>query len=435
MKEAFDVAIVGAGPAGISSACILADAGIKTIVFERGEYPGAKNMSGGVLYGYDLAQVLPDYIERRFPVERNIVDSRMWYLAKEGGYSLGYRDSIFSADRKYNAFTVRRAEFDRWYAEQARKKGALIVPSTVVVDLLKDESGSVVGVVTGRAEGEVRAKVTLLADGVNSPLAVQTGFRTEPKPEEIDLAVKEIIELPSEVIEQRFNVSNGDGVTIEIMGEITGGMDGVGIIYTNHRSLSLAIGANLANFTSYKLKPYELMEAFKQHPLVAPLISGGKPLEYIAHWLAEGGYDAIPRLYGNGYLIAGDSAMLFNALHREGSNLAMASGKMAAETIIEAIRRDDCSQKGLAGYGERLAESYVIKDLKKYRRFGRFRYHHPEIFSQLPHLASFTAREMLTVNGISKKQKQKLILREFRHEKMSIFRLLRLLWQGWRSVK
>ena len=69
MNESFDVAIVGAGPAGISAACILADAGIKTVVIERGEYPGAKNMSGGVLYGYNLAQILPDYAERGCPIE------------------------------------------------------------------------------------------------------------------------------------------------------------------------------------------------------------------------------------------------------------------------------------------------------------------------------------------------------------------------------
>ncbi len=434
MKEAFDVAIVGAGPAGISAACVLADAGIKTIVFERGEYPGAKNMSGGVLYGHNLAQILPDYVERKCPIERNIVESRIWYLSEGGGYSIGYRDSIFATDRKYNVFTVGRAKFDRWYAEQARKKGALVVPSTTVIDLLRNEDGGVVGVVTGRKGGEVRAKVTLLADGINSPLAANTGFRAEPKPEEIALAVKEIIELPSEVIEQRFGVSSGDGVTTEILGSITGGMDGVAVIYTNQNSLSLSVGANLADFASHKLKAYELMETFKQHPMVAPLISGGKSLEYTAHWLTEGGFNAIPRLYGDGYLIAGDSAMLFNTLHREGNNLAMTSGKMAAETIIEAIRRDDCSRKGLANYTERLAESYIIKDLKKYRRFGRFLYHHKEIFNQLPRLASFAGREMLTVNGVSKKQKQKLILKEVRKE-MSIFRLLRLLWQGWRSTK
>jgi electron transfer flavoprotein-quinone oxidoreductase len=434
LKESFDVAIVGAGPAGISAACILADSGVKTIVLERGEYPGAKNLSGGVLYGHNLAQILPDYTERHCPIERNIIESRVWYLSKEGGYSIGYRDSIFATDRKYNAFTVGRAKFDRWFAEQAHKKGALIIPSTTVVDLLRDDKGGVVGVVTSREDGEVRAKVTLLANGINSPLAAKTGYRAEPKPEEVALAVKEVIELPSEVIEQRFGISSGDGVTTEILGEVTEGMDGVAVIYTNRDTLSLSIGANLADLAASKIKPYELMESFKQHPMVAPLIAEGQPREYIAHWLPEGGYDAMPKLYGDGYLIAGDSAMLFNALHREGNNLAMASGKMAAEAIIEALNKSDCSRKGLAGYGDRLAESFVIKDMKKYRNFGRFRYQNKEIYDQLPRLASFAAREMLTVNGISKKQKQKLIMKEIRKE-TTLLRLLRLLWRGWRSVK
>ncbi len=434
MKETFDVAIVGAGPAGISAACVLADAGIKTIVFERGEYPGAKNMSGGVLYGYNLAQVLPDYAKRNCPIERNIVESRIWYLSKESGLSVGYRDSIFSGERKYNTFTVGRAKFDRWYADQARKKGALIVSATVVVDLLHNEKKQITGVVTGREDGEIQAKVTLLADGVNSPLAVKTGFRTDPKPQDVALAVKEIIELPAEVIDQRFGVAGGDGITTEIVGDVVGGMDGVAVLYTNHSSISLAIGASLADFTKYKLRPYELIESLKQHPMVAPLIAGGKSLEYTAHWLAEKGYDAIPQLYGDGYLIAGDSAMLFNALHREGSNLAMASGKMAAETIIEALRRNDCSKKGLAGYADRLYGSFIINDLKKYRRFSSFRSQHKEIYNELPKLVTFAGREFITVDGVSKKQKQKLIMKEFRKEK-SILKWLKLLWEGWRSVK
>jgi len=434
VKEAFDVAIVGAGPAGISAACVLADAGIKTIVLERGEYPGAKNVSGGVLYGHDLARIIPDYVERNCPIERNIVESRIWYLSRDAGYSLGYRDSIFATDRKHNAFTVSRAKFDRWYAEQARQKGALIVPGTVVVDLLRSERGDVTGVLTGREDGEVRAKVTLLADGINSPLAALTGFRSEPKPEEVALAVKEIIELPAEVIEQRFGVSSGDGVTTEVLGAIAGGMDSVGIIYTNRSSISLGLGANLADFADYKLKPYELLEAFKEHPMVAPLIADGRPLEYVAHWLTEGGYDAIPELYGDGYLIAGDSAMLFNGLHREGNNLAMASGKMAAETIIEALSRNDVSRTGLAGYGKKLADSYILKDLKKYRKLGGFFYHHKELFDQLPRLATSAGREMITVNGVSKKEKQKIISRNFRRG-MPVLKLLRLLWQGWRAVK
>ncbi len=434
MKESFDCAIVGAGPAGISAACILAGAGLKTIVIERGEYPGAKNVSGGVLYGHDLAQVLPDYLERGCPIERNIIESRICYLSKESGYTVGYRDAIFASERKHNSFTVVRAKFDRWYAEQARKQGALIVPATVVTDLLRNEKGGVNGVVTSREDGEVRAKVTILADGVNSPLAVRTGFRAELKPAEVALAVKEIIELPAEVIEQRFNVSGGNGVTMEILGEITAGMDGVAALYTNNNSLSLSIGANLADFAASRVKPYELIEAFKQHPLVAPLLAGGQSREYMAHWLAEGGYNTIPRLYGNGYLIAGDSAMLFNPLHREGNNLAMASGKMAAETIIEAMRRNDFSAASLSDYGQRLAASYVIKDMKKYRKFGGFLYRNKEIFNELPAATSMAAREMLTVNGVSKRQKQKSIVKELRRQ-ISTWRLLKLLWRAWRAVR
>ena len=288
MKETFDVAIVGAGPAGISAACVLADAGIKTIVLERGEYPGAKNMSGGVLYGHDLAQILPDFTQQGCPIERNIIESRIWYLDKESGYSIAYRDAIFAGERKYNVFTVGRARFDRWYAEQARKKGALVVPGTVVVDLLRS-NGQVTGVATGREDGEVKARIVLLADGVNSALAATVGFRSEPKSEHVALAVKESIDLSCEVINQRFGVSDENGITTEIMGSMAGGMDGVGVMYTNHGTVSLALGANLADFAARKVKPYELMEAFKSHPMVAPLIEGGKPLEYTAHWLPEAG--------------------------------------------------------------------------------------------------------------------------------------------------
>jgi electron transfer flavoprotein-quinone oxidoreductase len=434
MKESFDVAIVGAGPAGISAACILARAGLKTIVLERGEYPGAKNVSGGVLYGHDLAQVLPDYIERGCPIERNIIESRICYLSKESGYTVGYRDAIFADERKNNAFTVVRAKFDRWYADQARKLGALVVPATVVTDFLRDDKHNIVGVVTSREDGEVHARAVLLADGVNSPLAARTGFRAELKPEHVALAVKEIIDLPAEVIEQRFNVSHGNGVTTEILGEITAGMDGIAALYTNKNSLSLSIGANLADFTASHIKPYELMESFKLHPLVAPLLAGGQPREYMAHWLAEGGFNAVPRLYGNGYLITGDSAMLFNALHREGNNLAMASGKMAAETIIEAMRRNDFSAKSLAAYGEKLAASFVLKDMKKYRNFGTFLFRRKEIFNPLPDAASMAAREMLTINGITKKQKQQLIMKGLRKQ-ISFWKLFRLLWQAWRAVR
>ncbi|MCF8085978.1 MAG: FAD-dependent oxidoreductase, partial [Desulfohalobiaceae bacterium] len=245
MSERFEVAIVGAGPAGISAACVLADHGVETIVLERGEYPGAKNISGGVLYGNDLARILPDFEDRKPPIERNIVEQRIWYLADQGGYSFSYGDGLFETDLRNNVFSVGRAKFDRWFANQARHKGALVVSGTVVTDLLRDEGGAVRGVRTDRPEGDVEASVVLLADGINSPLAVQTGFRPEPGPEHVALGVKEVIELPRETINERLNVPEADGVTIEVLGAATQGMNGVGALYTNKDSLSLVIGANV----------------------------------------------------------------------------------------------------------------------------------------------------------------------------------------------
>jgi electron transfer flavoprotein-quinone oxidoreductase len=434
MTQHTEVAIVGAGPAGISAACTLADRGVGTIVLERGEFPGSKNISGGVLYGHDLARVVPDFAERRCPVERNIVESRIWYLHDAGGYQLSYRDTAFASARRHNAFTVGRAKFDRWFADQASAKGALVVCSTVVTDLLRDTTGRVIGVRTDRPDGDLTADVVLLADGINSTLAPRTGFRPEPDPAQVALAVKEVIQLPEEVIEQRFNVGPRDGVTTEILGSVTGGVNGVAVIYTNRASLSLCIGANLADLAQRRLKPYEMLEAFKAHPMVAPLIAGGKPREYMAHWLAEGGYDHIPRLFGDGYLIAGDSGLLFNTLHREGSNLAMASGRLAAETILAARARGEYSCGNLAAYVDRLAGSCVLPDMKKYRRFNPFLERHREIFTTLPPALGYAAREMLSVDGVSKREKQGRIWRRIRQDH-SLRSLARLVWDGFWSVR
>ncbi|MDR3553995.1 MAG: FAD-dependent oxidoreductase [Syntrophobacteraceae bacterium] len=434
MEEKFDAAIVGAGPAGISAACILAERGVKVIVLERGEYPGSKNMFGGVLYGRSLERIIPDFAQKNCPIERNIVESRLSYLSEESSISLTYRDQAFFEKLQNNAFTVGRAKFDRWFADQARARGALLVCSTVVTDLLRDGAGRVVGVKTDRADGDLRARVVLLADGVNSPLAAKTGFRPEVKPGNVALAVKELIGLPEEVIDERFGVSAGNGVTNEILGNVTLGMNGVAFLYTNRRSVSLGIGANLSDFARERVRPYEMIERLKLHPAISPLIKGGKPLEYLAHWLPEGGFATVPRLFGDGFLIAGDSAMLFNALHREGSNLAMASGRLAAETILEAMGKNDFSSRTLQSYGQRMEESFVLKDLKKYRRFPSFLETHRELFTNLPRGASAAIREILTVDETPKKTRRRAAFEAIRG-RMTSLRLLRLIWDAWRSVR
>ena len=81
---------------------------------------------------------------------------------------------------------------------------------------------------------------------------------------------------------------------------------------------------------------YALLERFKAQPQVQRLIDGASPREYAAHLIPEGGYHGMPKLYGNGVLVAGDAAGMVNAVFTEGANLALLSGKMAAQTVLQS---------------------------------------------------------------------------------------------------
>lgn len=307
--ERFDAIVVGAGPAGSAAAITMARAGLNVVLFERGEYPGSKNVMGGVMYGRMLADVLPETFAQA-PMERLIVEERVWMATPSSAVSLGFRSAAHGHGGGIpNAFTVLRAPFDRWFAAQAEAAGALLITGTTVEDVIR-QNGRVVGVRAGREGGDVYGDAVIICDGVNSFLAQKAGLQRRPvEPSEVALAVKEIIALPREIINERFAVRDGEGVTIEVYGSVTQGMAGYGFIYTNRESLSVGIGALISHLMRTKITPYALLEGFKQHPLVARLIEDGQPQEYAAHAIPEGGYEAMPNLFGDGVLIAGDAAI------------------------------------------------------------------------------------------------------------------------------
>src|SRR5579883_786609 len=191
----------------------------------------------------------------------------------------------------------------------------------------------------------------------NSFLVQKAGLGRPLQPNEMALVVKEIIALPRGVIEDRFNLGPETGATIEVYGAVTRGMAGYGFIYTNRESLSVGIGALIAHFMKTRITPWELLEGFKAHPMVSPLLQRGEVREYLAHAIPEGGYRAMPRLFDDGVLVVGDAAMMVNNLHREGSNLAMAAGRMAGETAVHAAKVGDWSARTLSLYQELLEAS------------------------------------------------------------------------------
>lgn len=431
MAEKFDVIVVGAGPAGTACAYTLAKAGVNVLLMERGEYPGSKNVMGGVLYRKTMEDIIPGFYKEA-PVERPIVEQRFMMLDKESALSFSYK-GLEWAQEPYNNFTVLRAKFDQWFADKAVQEGALLLNETVALECIV-EDGKVVGVRTDRPDGDVYADVVVLADGVNSLLAKSLGFHKEFRPDEVALAVMEVLKLDRKIIEDRFNLEGDNGCTIEIFGDSTKGILGTAWLYTNKDSLNIGVGTMLSGLIKQKIKPYELLDYVKNHPMIRPYIQGCEQQEYLAHLIPEGGYRSMPKVVGSGVLVVGDAAQLVNAIHREGSNMAMASGVMAAEAILQAREAGDFSEKALDSYRVNLLESFVGQDLKKYKdathHFEKF----PQYFEQYIPLMNRAASQMFTVDGNSKWEKQKKIWRDMGSAKEK-WRMARDLMNAWRVMK
>lgn len=432
MAEKFDAIVVGAGPSGNAAAYTLAKSGLKVLQLERGEYPGSKNVQGAILYSDALERIIPDFRDDA-PLERHIIEQRMWVLDDESFVGTHYRSDEFNKP-PYNRYTIIRAQFDKWFSQKVQEAGALLLCETTVSDLIMD-GGRVVGVQTDRLGGSVYADIVILADGVNSVLARKAGFRPELNPGDVALAVKEIHFMPEETIQSRFNISGEAGVVIEMVGKITKGMMGTGFLYTNKESLTIGVGCMLSDFKKQKVSPNQLLEEMKNHPSIKPLIEGGEMKEYAAHLIPEGGYKAIPKIYGEGWMIVGDSGMFVNAVHREGSNLAMTTGRLAAETIIElAEKQKPFSARNLAAYREKLDASFVMKDLKKYRNMPGIFHRNPQFFTTYPELVNQAAHTMIKVDGIDKKTKEREIRNSFTHRR-SLFGLMGDAFKMWRAFE
>lgn len=427
-EEKFNAIIVGAGPAGSTAAYLLAKEGLDVLLIEKGTAPGSKNMFGGRMYSHALNRIIPDFWEEA-PVERPVVREIITFLNGGKSVSLNCQD-VGWAKPPYHSFTLLRAEFDAWLASKAEEAGAILA-ANIRVDEPLMENGRVVGIRAG--EDEMLADVVIAADGVNSIIAQQAGLGKLFGAHQVATGVKEVIELPAETISRRFQVDGNHGAVQMFVGDCTKGLQGGGFLYTNKSSVSLGLVISTAALASGRVKMSEVVEEFKENPHVAPLIEGGQVAEYSAHLVPEAGLDMMPRLFGDGILVAGDAAgfVLNLGYIVRGMDFAIASGEAAARTVMEANTRGDFSRQGLARYQDFLKESFVLRDLEVYRTAPRFM-ENERLFNEYPKLATELVSKLFTVDGAPPVHVLAKILGQIKEQRIS---LLHLAMDGWKGAK
>jgi len=368
----FDVIVVGAGIAGCITAYQLAQQGRSVLLIERGEAPGSKNLSGGVLYCRGMQEVFPDFLDKA-PVERRITRNYINFLNAESSIGIDYKDTRLADP--VNAVTVLRAKLDPWLAEKCEEAGVFLM-SGVRVDRVLTENGAtgkrVVGVKAG--DDELRAHVVVAADGVNSFIAQEVGLRTKQPLNHLATGLKCVVNLPRETIEARFSVTGDEGAAFAVVGDCTEGVGGGGFMYTNTDSVSVGVVLRLDDLTAKKKVATDVFDHFLAHPFIAPYLEGGEVVEYGCHLVAEGGLDMVGEVDMDGMVVVGEAAglTLNTGLTVRGMDLAVASGVAAAVGIGASLDRKDPSKVGLAGYRKALFASPEGKDMKTYARAPSF---------------------------------------------------------------
>lgn len=429
MAADFDAIVVGAGCAGSVAAYVLAREGRSVLLVERGEDAGSKNMTGGRLYSHALREVFPQF-ENEAPLERKITNECISFITEDENTTLSF-SSPRLGDSSCSSYSVLRGPFDRWLASKAEEAGAECVFGIAVEDLVW-EGERIVGIEAG---GDIiTAEVVILADGVNSLLTEKAKLATRPQPHQIAVGVKEVITLPERVIRDRFRVGDGEGAAWLFAGAATRGHVGGGFLYTNRESVSLGLVATLSDLCTSSVPLYQMIEDFKAHPAIAPLLRDGTLAEYSGHLIPEGGLAMVPELYRAGCLVAGDAAMLCINLGYQvrGMDYAIASGRMAAETAIKALDASDVSAQFLAEYRTRLAESFVLKDMQAFRNFPAFMEGTPRMFSGYPEMAADVMRGLFTVDGSPVTSVKRTVMEPVKQ--MGLFTLLKDVRKGMKAL-
>lgn len=383
----YDVLVVGAGPAGLSTAIHLKNLAqrenrdLSVCLLEKGSEVGAHILSGAVLDPRALNELIPDWRERDAPLRTPVEQDRIYFLRSERSAIRVPGLLAPVSMRNEGNYIVSLGNVCRWLAEQAEALEVEIYPGFAATEVLFNDDGGVKGVATGdmglSAQGErkdsyepgmeIHAKRTVFAEGsrghLGRGLIEKFGLDQGRDPQHYGLGIKELWEVPAEKSRPGL-VVHGSGWPLSR--HASGGFF---LYHLEDNQVAAGLIVDL-NYSNPHLSPYDEFQRFKHHPVIAETLTGGRRLAYGARAITKGGLFSLPKMSMPGALLVGCDAGTLNFAKIKGTHTAMKSGMVAAEILLEACAREDGASQDLEAYNERFAASWACDELRRSRNFG-----------------------------------------------------------------
>ena len=379
----YDVVIVGAGPAGLSSACRLKqlDSNLSVCIVEKGSEVGAHILSGAVIETRAIDELFPDWQTLNAPLQTAVVRDEIYVL--KNSEKAQKIPSFLAPKTLHNNgnYVVSLGNVCRWLAEQAENLGVEIFPGFSAEQILFTDDERVKGVITGdmgmSASGEkkdnytagmeLHGRYTVFAEGCHGHLGKRLireyKLDKDKNPQHYGLGIKEIWKVPAEQ-HQPGLVCHTAGWPLSESGTHGGGF----LYHLDQQQVAVGLITDLS-YSNPHLSPFEEFQRYKHHPIIAAHLQGGERLAYGARAIAKGGPQSLPAMTFPGGVLIGDNAGTLNFAKIKGTHTAMKSGMVAAEAIVSALSQVESAREP-ESFNSLFRESWAFKELHLQRNFG-----------------------------------------------------------------